>query len=146
MNASMALRLVDARLSAGSTPAALLATATAALDALEAEPREPVLLNYAGVALYEVGALQAAELLFGAASDLDPELPHVERNLAECARRRRKGVRVLPQAAGVVRELEPRVKRLAAATRPAQGLTLSLCMIVKDEEAMIARCLEAVRD
>jgi glycosyltransferase involved in cell wall biosynthesis len=137
--------IVEAGLSAGSTPAALLATATAALDALEAEPREPVLLNYAGVALYEVGALQAAELLFGAASALDPELPHVERNLAECARRRRKGVRVLPQAAGVVRELEPRVKRLAAAARPAEGLTLSLCMIVKDEEAMIARCLEAVR-
>ncbi len=138
--------LVEAALSAGSNPAALLAAATAAVDILETEPREPVLLNYAGVALYEVGAVKAAELLFAAAKGLDPELPHVERNIAECKRRLRKGVRVLPQAVGVVRELEPRVKRVAAAARPAQGLTLSLCMIVKDEEAMLGRSLAAVRD
>ena len=34
--------------------------------------------------------------LFSAAQRLDPELPNVERNLAECARRKRAGVRVLP--------------------------------------------------
>src|SRR5262245_54032459 len=45
--------IVEAGLAAGARPGALLATAGAALDALEAEPREPVLLNYAGVALYE---------------------------------------------------------------------------------------------
>ena len=45
-----------------------------------------------------------------------------------------------------MRELQPRVDRIAAAARPAEGLTLSLCMIVKDEEAMIGRCLEAARD
>jgi hypothetical protein len=136
--------VVEAGLAAGTRPAALVATAAAALDALEAEPREPVLLNYAGVALYEVGAVgAAAEPLFKAACRLDPELPHVERNLAECARRA--DIRVLPQVAGAVRELEPRAKRLAAAARPAEGLTLSLCMIVKDEEAMLGRCLEAAR-
>jgi glycosyltransferase involved in cell wall biosynthesis len=137
--------LVEAGLSAGANPGALLATATAALDALELEPREPVLLNYAGVALYEVGALFLAEPLFRAARGLDPELPHVERNITECQRRRKKGVRVLPQAAGIVRELEPRAKRIAAAARPAEGLTLSLCMIVKDEEAMLGRSLDAAR-
>jgi tetratricopeptide (TPR) repeat protein len=137
--------IVEAGLAAGARPGALLATAGAALDALDAEPREPVLLNYAGVAFYEIGALNAAELLFKAAKGLDPELPHVERNLKEVARRKRKGMRVLPQAAGAVRELEPKVKRLAVAARPAEGLTLSLCIIVKDEEAMIERCLEAAR-
>jgi len=137
--------LLGAGLSAGASPGALLATAAAAVDLLEAQPREPVLLNYAGVALYELGAVQAAEPLFAAAQRLDPELAHVERNLAECERRRRKGVRVLPQAAGPVRELAPRAARIAAAARPADGLTLSLCMIVKDEEAMLGRCVQAVR-
>ena len=113
---------------------------------LQADPREPVLLNYAGVIFYELGAVKAAQALFAAAQRLDPELPNVERNLAECARRKRAGVRVLPQAAGPVRDLQPRVDRIAAAARPAEGLTISLCMIVKDEEAMIARCLQAARD
>src|ERR1700751_3696221 len=36
------------------------AVAEAAIDALEREPREPVLLNYAGVALYELWSLDAA--------------------------------------------------------------------------------------
>jgi glycosyltransferase involved in cell wall biosynthesis len=138
--------IVEAGLAAGAKPGALLATAGAAIDALEAEPREPVLLNYAGVALYEIGALGAAELLFKAAQRLDPELPHVQRNLKQVAARKRKGMRVLPQAAGAVRELEPKVKRIAAAARPAEGLTLSLCMIVKDEEAMLGRTLAAARE
>jgi glycosyltransferase involved in cell wall biosynthesis len=137
--------LLAAGLRAGSKPAALVATAAAALDALADDAREPVLLNAAGVAFYELGALQAAEALFGAAQRLDPELAHVERNLAECKRRRRKGIRVMPQAAGAVRGLQPRLDRVTAAAYPAEGLTLSLCMIVKDEEAMLGRCLEAVR-
>jgi glycosyltransferase involved in cell wall biosynthesis len=137
--------LLAAGLRAGSKPAALLTTAAAALDALAEDAREPVLLNAAGVAFYELGALQAAEALFAAAQRLDPELAHVERNLAECKRRRRKGIRVLPQAAGAVRELQPKLDRVTAAAYPAEGLTLSLCMIVKDEEAMLGRCLEAVR-
>jgi tetratricopeptide (TPR) repeat protein len=137
--------LVAAGLQAGGKPAALVATAAAALDALVDEPREPVLLNAAGVAFYELGALQAAEELFNAARRLDPELPHVDRNLAECKRRRRKGIRVLAQAAAAVRSLQPKLDRVTAGAEPAKGLTLSLCMIVKDEEAMLGRCLEAVR-
>jgi glycosyltransferase involved in cell wall biosynthesis len=137
--------LLAAGLRAGSKPGALVATAAAALDLLLDDPREPVLLNAAGVAFYELGALQAAEALFGAAQRLDPELAHVERNLAECKRRRRKGIRVLPQAAGAVRQLQPKLDRVTAAAYPAEALTLSLCMIVKDEEAMLGRCLEAVR-
>jgi glycosyltransferase involved in cell wall biosynthesis len=137
--------LLAAGLQAGSKPAALLTTAAVALDALVEDAREPVLLNAAGVAFYELGALQAAEALFAAAQRLDPELAHVDRNLAECKRRRRKGIRVLPQAAGALRELQPKLDRVTAAAYPAEGLTLSLCMIVKDEEAMLGRCLEAVR-
>jgi tetratricopeptide (TPR) repeat protein len=137
--------LLAAGLRAGAKPAALIATAAAALDILVEDPREPVLLNAAGVAFYELGALQAAEELFTAARRLDPELAHVERNLAECKRRRRKGIRTLPQAAAAVRGLQPKLDRVIAGAEPAKGLTLSLCMIVKDEEAMLGRCLEAVR-
>src|SRR3954451_16865464 len=45
----------------------MMAVANGALDALEQEPREPVLLNYAGIAFYELGSLKAAEALFKAA-------------------------------------------------------------------------------
>ena len=137
--------LLELGLRESSTAATLVATAAAAVDMLQAEPREPVLLNYAGVIFYELGAVKAATALFSAAQRLDPELPNVEANLAQCTRRKRMGVRVVAQAAGPVRDLQPRVDRIAAAARPAEGLTLSLCMIVKDEEAMIGRCLEAAR-
>ena len=147
--------LVEAALSLrdGSVPvlAGRLAAVAAELVAiLEDDPREPWLLNHAGVALYELGEIRAAEPLFAAARRLDPELPDVERNLAECARRRRAGTAspqgLPPAVLAVLRDLGPRAKRIAAAARPAAGLTLSLCMIVKDEEAMIAKCLASVRD
>src|SRR5437764_28958 len=41
------------------------------------------------------------------------------------------------------RALASRARRLAPKAQPAQGLTLSLCMIVKDEEEMLAKCLAA---
>jgi tetratricopeptide (TPR) repeat protein len=137
--------LLAAGLRAGGKPGALVATAAAALDALIDDPRQPVLLNVAGAAFFELGALQAAEELFAGAQRLDPELAHVDRNLAECKRRRRRGIRVLPQAAGAVRQLQSNLDRVTAAAYPAEGMTLSLCMIVKDEEAMLGRCLESVR-
>ena len=53
-----------------------------AVELLEEEPREPVLLNYAGVALYELGSLDAAEALFRAAPPARRHAsPHVESNL-----------------------------------------------------------------
>jgi tetratricopeptide (TPR) repeat protein len=39
--------------------------------------------------------------------------------------------------------LARRAKRAAALAKPATGLTLSLCMIVRDEEEMLPRCLAA---
>jgi glycosyltransferase involved in cell wall biosynthesis len=119
-----------------------------ALDALEAEPREPVFLNYAGVALYELGSLSAAEALFRAAYRLSPTLPHVRENLDALVARRRAGRRpTLPAAvAAVLPGLARRAERVAAAAQPVKGLTLSLCMIVRDEAEMLPRSLAAVRD
>ncbi len=124
------------------------AVAGAALDALEGEPREPVFLNYAGVALYELGAFAAAEALFRAAFRLSPTLPHVRENIDALVAARRTGRRPsLPATvAAVLPGLARRAERCAAAAQPVTGLTLSLCMIVRDEEEMLPRSLAAVRD
>jgi len=125
----------------------LAAVARAALDVLDADPAEPVLLTYAGVAFYELGRLGAAEALFRAAARLAPDEPHLADNLDEIKRRRRAGLDrlKLPPALGVaVGELAARAERVASSARPATGLRISLCMIVKDEEAMLGRCLAAV--
>ena len=128
---------------------ALAVVAAAATDVLEIEPREPTLLTYAGVAFYELGELNAAEQLFKAARRLDPEIAHVDGNLDEIARRRRIGLSSvkLPGALGIkLKELATRATAVAAKAQPATGLTVSLCMIVKDEESMLGRTLAAVAD
>jgi tetratricopeptide (TPR) repeat protein len=120
-----------------------VAVADAALTALEEEPREPILLNYAGVALYELWSLDAAHDLFKAAHRLDPALPHLKRNLGELGRRRR-GHRPNRPLHIAVPRLAARARKLAPKAQPAKNLTLGLCMIVKDEQEMLGKCLDAV--
>ncbi|MFL5883949.1 MAG: glycosyltransferase [Thermoleophilaceae bacterium] len=126
------------------------AIAEATVAILDEEAREPVLLNYSGVAFYELGQLAAAELLFKAAQRLDPELEHVDKNLAEIARRRRDTTSFVPRmpknAEMALPALAARAEKIASRARPAEGLKLSLCMIVKDEEEMLPRCLDSVHD
>jgi tetratricopeptide (TPR) repeat protein len=137
-----------ARTPSVDVPQLFLSVARSAVELLDLEPREPVLLNYAGVALYELGSLDAAEALFRACRRLDDTVAHVEGNLQEIARRRR-GRGVLPVLPAPVRAaltpLAARAKACADRAKPVEGLRMSLCMIVKDEEAMLPRCLEAVR-
>ncbi|MCW2977723.1 MAG: glycosyltransferase [Actinomycetia bacterium] len=124
-----------------------LLMADALLDSLAANPAEPALLNYTGVLLYEVGELGGAEALFRATRRLDPELEDVDHNLREVQRRKRESPRVLKGGLGArAKALGVRARRVAAAARPTPGLTLSLVMIVKDEEEMLPGCLAAVRD
>ncbi len=138
--------------SASSAPPRRLAgiyagIAKEAIAALEEEPREPLLLNYAGVSLYELGALEPAVDLFRAAARLDPELPHVTANLEQARGRAGRERPSLPAAlAAQLPELGRRAEAVAELARPARGMTLSLCMIVKDEEEMLARSLAAARD
>src|SRR3954454_21865874 len=136
------------REAAKATAQRFAAVAAVALDALEADPREPVFLNYAGVALYELGSYAAAEALFRAAFRLSPTLPHVRENLDALVAQRRTGVRPNVPAAvsAVLPGLARRAERAGAAAQPAKDLTLSLCMIVRDEEQMLPRSLAAVRD
>jgi glycosyltransferase involved in cell wall biosynthesis/Flp pilus assembly protein TadD len=142
--------LAPRKSSAAHTAERFLAGAVAALEALEDEPREPVLLNFAGVLLYELGAVVGAEALFRAAQRLDNQLPDVANNIKACQQRRRQGISVPqglpPKVLRALRDLGPRAQRLAQKAVPAQGHTVSLCMIVKDEEAMLPRCLAAVAE
>jgi glycosyltransferase involved in cell wall biosynthesis len=122
----------------------LLAMARGAIAALEANPAEPVLLNYAGVIMYELWALDAAKALFQAAQRLDPELPHLDRNLQQIASRARSGQHRKLAFHPVLSELTKRARRVCGKAKPAQGMRLSLCMIVRDEEDMLPRTLEAI--
>jgi tetratricopeptide (TPR) repeat protein len=143
------LTLIDAGMSATGQASESLATrvyvaiATAALDLLEETPGEPTILNLAGVALYELWSLDAAQALFRTARRLDSSLPNVEANLNEVARRKRAGRRTRPLHAAIP-GLARRATSVASRAKPATGLTLSLCMIVRDEEQMLPRCLAAV--
>ncbi|MEA2459308.1 MAG: hypothetical protein QOC95_2280 [Thermoleophilaceae bacterium] len=133
--------------SSADVPKLFLTVAGCALDLLEAEPREPVLLNYLGVLMYELGSLDAADALFRACRRLDDTVAHVEGNLQEIARRRRAGhTTLLPAPVRVaLAPLVPRAKACAKRAQPVEGLRLSLCMIVKDEEEMLPRSLAAAK-
>ncbi len=143
------LALIDAGMGAttqaseGVAARVYVAIAGAALDMLEDAPSEPTILNLAGVALYELWSLDAAQALFRAARRLDSSLPNVEANLDEVARRKRAGRRTRPLHAAVP-GMARRATSVANRAKPASGLTLSLCMIVRDEEQMLPRCLAAV--
>ncbi|HEX3690080.1 MAG TPA: glycosyltransferase [Solirubrobacteraceae bacterium] len=143
------LALIDAGMShtaqasEGLATRVYVAVAGATLDMLEDTPSEPTILNLAGVALYELWSLDAAQALFRAARRLDSSLPNVEANLEELGRRKRAGRRTRPLHAAVP-GLTRRATSIANRAKPATGLTLSLCMIVRDEEQMLPRCLAAV--
>lgn len=123
----------------------LLTLGRGVIQSLELEPAEPVLLNYGGVIMYELWALDAARALFQAAKRLDPEIPHLDRNLRELDLRARSGGHRKLAFHPVIAELTKRARRVATRARPAEGMRLSLCMIVRDEEEMLPRTLEAAR-
>jgi tetratricopeptide (TPR) repeat protein len=100
------------------------AAAERALAQLAESPAEPFLLNATGVLLH--GLDRGGRPLVEAALRLDPALPGAAANLAE-----------MPERA------EPRQHAIAArAVPPPQG-TLTLCLIVRDEEELLPACLDA---
>ena len=96
--------------------------AAALLDALEAEPREPALLNHAGVFLYELLEAAAAEDLFKAALRLDPSQPYAAENLEQAKIRKRSPSRLKGAFGARMRGLGARGRKVAAQARPVAGL------------------------
>jgi len=90
-------------------------------------------LNAVGIALYELGHFTLAETFFQRVLELAPEHPLARQSLLAC--RRNLQTQVEPPAA-----LSDLV-RLARPGRP----TVSLCMIVKNEEAFLEGCLDSVQ-
>ncbi len=146
--ASTSAAKTSAKPSGGRMGGLFASIATGALGMLEAEPREPKLLNYAGVALYELWSLDAAQALFEAAKRLDPRLEQVAGNLLALAHRRRqlrgagRGTAVHPKVAA----LASRALEVAQRAQPAEDMRLSLCMIVRDEQEMLPRSLASVAE
>ncbi len=126
---------------AESWMSAFITAAGCLLDALDAEPREPVLLNHAGVLLYELCEPAAAAELFRAAMRLDPALPNAAANLEHARLRARSQTKLPGVYATRTRAIGARARKIAARARGVKGLSLSLCMIVKDEEEMLPGCL-----
>jgi tetratricopeptide (TPR) repeat protein len=136
-----AIRQADER----SATHTLLAMAHGITAVLEKYPSEPLLLNYAGVIFYELWALDAARELFAAARRLDPvPPPHLAENVAALKRRTRQASVAKRRTHRALIGVAARAKAAAARAHSTPGLKLSLCMIVKDEEEMLPRCLEAV--
>ncbi len=129
-------------------PALFATLAAGAVEVLDCEPCEPKLLNYAGIVFYELWSLDAASAMFKAAKRLDPQMEQVDRNLKEAAQRRRqaRSDRRRPPLHATVPSLAERALQIATRAQPAEGLRLSLCMIVRDEQEMLPRSLAAVAD
>ena len=118
---------IEARLGRRATaaprelPGLYLAVAREALDGLAAEPREPVLLNYAGVGLYELGAREAAAAALRGRAATRPRAPARRRATSTQARRRARASRppCPPRvAARAARPRAPAARRVAARRPP----------------------------
>lgn len=136
-----AVRQADER----SATHTLLAMAHGITAVLEKHPSQPLFLNYAGVIFYELWALDAARELFAAARRLDPvPPPHLAENIDALKRRTREATVGKRRTHRALIGVAGRAKAAAARAQVTPDQRLSLCMIVKDEEEMLPRCLEAV--
>jgi tetratricopeptide (TPR) repeat protein len=129
-------------------PELLAALAAGALAALERDPSEPTLLLQAAAVLRELGSLDGAAALLAAATRLDPREEALAGELAapvarDGARSRAGGP---AGSAAALADLARRAAEIAGRARPAEGLRLSLCMIVRDEQEMLPRCLETAAE
>ncbi len=133
---------------AARLPALNMALAACTLSMLEREPSEPRLLGHAGTILHGLWSVDAAQAMFEAALRLDPQLAGVERGLEQLAERRdlMRSSTVRAPLRAALPALSRRALEIAARARPAVDMRLSLCMIVRDEQQMLARCLESVAD
>ena len=125
-----------------------LDTTLTVLAELQRNPAEPLLLSELGISLFGLGELEAAEAVFEAIERLDREYEGVQENLIGVRARRAGRVGGTPLATDpgqrtLATELGRRACELAARAEPTTDARISLCMIVRDEEEQLSRCLEA---
>ncbi|MCZ4496604.1 MAG: glycosyltransferase, partial [Thermoleophilia bacterium] len=117
---------------------------------LEETPHEPELLDMLGLASYELGHTSHARRLFEAVRTIEPTHERARAHLRACKERAKRGVGSLPtvpeQHSPEFTRSRTRVKEIAERATRLQDRTISLCMIVKDEEEMLPGCLAAVAE
>jgi tetratricopeptide (TPR) repeat protein len=126
-------RGLEAALASGGA-GALTSSAEAALAHLEQAPAEPVLLALAGAALRRLGAAEGGAALAAAAERLDG--PLAAQALA--------GVPDAAEVTGDAGALDARARAVAERAAPGPVEPVSLCMIVRDEEEQLERCLRSL--
>ena len=132
---------------ADARSAALDATVRLLVPTLDRNPHEPELLDLLGVASYELGDATLARRVFEAVCTLEPEHESARTHLRSVSAAQRTGgtppeapahlAPALVEARTTIRSITERAVRLTERT-------ISLCMIVKDEEDMLPGCLAAV--
>lgn len=128
-----------------SGPDMYAAAARGIFGALQADALEPWRWNALGGLLFRLGHSKAAARCFKACLRLEPEWPQARANLA-VAQTRRHRAQLNARLAAAVKALADHADTAARAVRVPQPGTISLVMIVRDEEAMLADCLASVRD
>ncbi|MCW2926683.1 MAG: glycosyltransferase [Thermoleophilia bacterium] len=116
---------------------------------LEANPHEPELLDLLGLAVYELGHTSLARRLFDAVREIDPTHERARAHLRACKQRLRAPQQVAPVEephTPALTRLRPHVKTIAERARRLEDRTISVCMIVKDEEELLPGCLAAVAE
>ena len=118
------------------------------VPALEEQPHEPELLNLLGATIYELGHTKLARRLFEAVRDMDPTHLQARANLRGCKERMQRTVTVesVPERmTPAFASLRTRAKRVAEQAARLEARTVSVVMIVKDEEEMLPGCLAAIQ-
>ncbi len=132
-------------------PTARLATLDAVVGllvpTLDAEPHEPELLDLLGVAAFELGDVTLARRIFDAVLELEPEHESARQHARTVATAQRASAgpeTATPQQAPHLAAERTRIRSIVERALRLPDRTISLCMIVKDEEDMLPGCLAAV--
>ncbi len=107
---------------------------------LKYNPGDDEILNLAGAYLARIGELKLAEIFFQKVLEMNPENKSVINNLTttrETLKKTRGGSKISTKYRYLLSILEE---------DKSSESTISLCMIVKDEENNLKKCLESVRD
>ncbi len=114
---------------------------------LDRTPHEPELLDLLGVATYELGDATLARRVFGAVCELEPDHETARTHLRSVAAALRSGgtpSATSPQRAPALADARTTIRSIVDRAARLPERSISLCMIVKDEEDMLPGCLSAV--
>ena len=107
------------------------------IPALSAQPRNLHLVNLLGVAFFRLNAYDIAVRLFEYCLLLEPTYPNVDQSLREAKRQ-------MDSRCDIDSHLRTSVEKVVSAGLEKRRPSLSICMIVKDEEEFISGAIQSV--